>query len=312
MSAEALALADGEVVNALVLADAAAPAVGDEFAGGVGHGLALLLEVVGDELLVVAAGDEADLLRIGLVGEGQLAFAGDFANGRLVQVAQREEGVGELLLGEAEEEPGLVLGAVGGALEDPAAARGVVLVAGVVAGGDALGADLAGGAQKLVELEVVVAERAGNRRAPGEVVVDEGPNDIVLEALLLVDDVVRNVERLGDTARVVDIVQRAAAAGLGRVRDAGLAGEAVLVPELQGKADDVGSLGAQHGGDGRRVDSAGHGDGDGARAISIGDSRRSRLGASRSGHYSRFAGLLAGPGASSRRRSTAAGTTSRT
>jgi hypothetical protein len=43
-----------------------------------------------------------------------------------------------------------------------------------VAGGDAAGADGARGLEQLVELEVVVAERAGNRRAAGEVLVDEG------------------------------------------------------------------------------------------------------------------------------------------
>ena len=37
----------------------------------VGHRLALLFEIGGEELLVVAAGDEADLLRVGLFGEGE-------------------------------------------------------------------------------------------------------------------------------------------------------------------------------------------------------------------------------------------------
>ena len=57
--------------------------------------------------------------------------------------AEREEGARELLLGESEEEVRLVLGVVGGTGEDPAIARGVVLIAGVVAGGNAVGADLA-------------------------------------------------------------------------------------------------------------------------------------------------------------------------
>ena len=43
---------------------------------------------------------------------------------------------------------------------------------------------------------------------------------------------------LGDAAGVVDIIQRTAAAGLGCVGDAVLAGEARLVPELEGEADD--------------------------------------------------------------------------
>src|SRR5271170_6833109 len=114
----------------------------DELAGGVGHWLALLLEVGVDELLIVAAGNEADLLRVGLVGGGDAELVRNLADARLGVAAERKESARELLLGEAEEEIGLVLAGVGGALEDPAAALGVVLVAGVVAGGDAVGADL--------------------------------------------------------------------------------------------------------------------------------------------------------------------------
>jgi hypothetical protein len=111
----------------------------------VGHLLALLFEIGGEELLVVAAGDEADLLRVGLLGERQAGTACHFAHLGLGHAAEREERAGELLLGEAEEEVGLVLGQIGGALEDPALAGRVVLVDGVVAGGDAVGADGARG-----------------------------------------------------------------------------------------------------------------------------------------------------------------------
>ena len=41
------------------------------------------------------------------------------------------------------------------------------------------------------------------------------------------------------------------------------AGEAALVPELEGEADEVVALGAQEGRDGGGVDSSGHGYGDG-------------------------------------------------
>ena len=68
----------------------------------------------------------------------------------------------------------MVLGAVGGAAEDPAVADGVEVVAGVVAGGDLGGADLAGGEEELVEFEVVVAEGAGDGGAAGEVLGDKG------------------------------------------------------------------------------------------------------------------------------------------
>jgi hypothetical protein len=67
---------------------------------------------------------------------------------------------------------------------------------------------------------------------------------------------------LGDAAGVVDVVEGAAASGdlLGHALPAG---QTALVPELESEADELVALGAQHGRDGRRVDSAGHGYGDG-------------------------------------------------
>ena len=235
--AQALALADGEVGDAVVTAEDFAIG-GDQLAGGVGERAALLFHVGGEELLVVTAGDEADLLGVGLFGQGQAMLAGHFAHFGLGEAAEREQSSRELLLGEAEEEVGLVLGSIRGALEDPALADGVELVDGVVAGGDAACADGAGGLEQRVELEVVVAERAGDGRAAVEILVDEGADDILLEALLLVDDVVGNAEVLGDAAGVIDIIQGAAAAGLGGIGNAVLACEAGLVPELEGEADD--------------------------------------------------------------------------
>ncbi len=134
-------------------------------------------------------------------------LTGNLAHFGLGEVAQRKERARQLLLGEAEEEVGLVLGMIGGALENPAVARRVVLVDGVVAGGDAAGADGARGLEELVELEMVVAERTGDRRPAGEVLGDERPHHILLEALFLVDDVVGNAEVLGDAAGVVHVVE---------------------------------------------------------------------------------------------------------
>jgi len=102
-----------------------------------------------------------------------------------------------------------------GRLRIQAAACGVVLVDRIVAGGDAISADGARGLEQLVELEVVVAERTGNGRAPGEVLGDKGADNILLKALLLVDDVVGNLEVLGHAPRVIHVVKRTTAARLG-------------------------------------------------------------------------------------------------
>ena len=77
--AESLALADGEIVNAAVLADHFA-ARRHQFAGGVGQEPRLLGEIGVDEALVIAAGDKTDLLRIGLLGDGKPVLARQFAN----------------------------------------------------------------------------------------------------------------------------------------------------------------------------------------------------------------------------------------
>ena len=260
---ETLALAYGEAGDTIVMADDGAIG-GDEFAGGLGHGLPLLFEIGSEELLVVAAGDEADLLRVRLFGESEAALAGHFADFGLGEAAKREEGVSELLLGEAEEEVSLVLGEIGRTLEDPAAALRVELVDGVVASGDAVGADGARGLEELIELEVIVAKRAGNGRAAGEVLADEGTDNILLEALFLIDDVVGDAEALGDTAGVIHIVQGTATAGLGRVRNAVLAGKAGLIPKLEGEPNDGLARVGEDGRDRRGVDSSGHGDGNGA------------------------------------------------
>ena len=96
---------------------------------------------------------------------------------------------------------------------------------------------------------------------PARYSADEGLDDVGFEAVLLVDDVVGDVELLGYVAGVVDVVDGAAAAldGFGHAL---VSGEAALVPELEGEADEVVALGAQEGGDGGGVDSSGHGDRD--------------------------------------------------
>lgn len=183
------------------------------------------------------------------MGEVEAVACGHLADGWLLHFAQGEEGAGELGLGEAEEEVGLVLGAVGGTGEDPAVADGVEVIAGVVAGGDSLGTDLAGGEEELIELEVIVAEGAGDGGSAGEVLADEGANDFFFEAVLRVDEVVGDAEVLGYVAGVVDVVDGAAAA-LYAFGHAFAASEAALVPELEGEADEGMSLGVEKRSDG--------------------------------------------------------------
>jgi hypothetical protein len=136
------------------------------------------------------------------------------------------------------------------------------VIARVMAGSDALGADLAGGEEKLIEFEVVVAEGTGDGSAASEVLGYEGADDFGFKAVLGVDEVVGDVEVLGYVACVVYVVDGAAAA-LNAFRHALAAGEAALIPELEGEADKGMSLGVEQRGNGGGVDAAGHGHGNG-------------------------------------------------
>ena len=140
--------------------------------------------------------------------------------------------LGELLLRQAEEKIGLVLGFVHGAEKFVSAGLDVVAHAGVVAGGDAFCADLARGDEELIELHVIVAQGARDGRAAFEIIRDEGADHVALEFALEVHDVERDAEMFGYAAGVVDIVVRAAAM-LGGAVILQL-GEAALVPELHG------------------------------------------------------------------------------
>src|SRR5208283_2735199 len=99
-----------------------------------------------------------------------------------------------------------------------------------MAGGQQVGANLARSDQKLVELQMVIAQAAWNRSAAREVLVDKGANDIVLEARFLVNYVIRNAELLRHITGVVDVVDRAATS-LHCLWHAVMTGEATLVPK---------------------------------------------------------------------------------
>jgi hypothetical protein len=156
----------------------------------------------------------------------------------------------------------LVLRAVGGAGEDPALSLLVKMITCIMPGGDAVGADLTGGDKELVELEVIVAEGAGDGGAAGEIFADEGLHYFGFEAGLLVHHIVRDVQLLSYVAGVIHVVD-AAAAALNGFGHALMTGEAALIPELESETDEGVPLGAQKCGYGGGVDSSGHGNGDG-------------------------------------------------
>jgi hypothetical protein len=127
-----------------------------------------------------------------------------------------------------------------------------------VSGCNALSANLLSHNQKLIKLQVIIAEAARDGSPSGKVLLDEWTNHVALEAILMIDDVVRDAEMLSDAAGIVDVVEGAAASGdlLGH---AFVSSKTALVPELHGEADEVVALGAEHGCDGGGIYTARHG-----------------------------------------------------
>ena len=131
-----------------------------------GPGVGLPAGPLTQGVAVVAAGHEADLLALGLVGGRQAETSGHVPDLRLGQVAEREPGVGQLILAQAVQEVGLVLVRVTGPQQSgrPVRAR---LVAGVVAGRDRLALVLvARPTEQRPELDIRVAVHARAGRGP--------------------------------------------------------------------------------------------------------------------------------------------------
>jgi hypothetical protein len=129
-----------------------------------------------------------------------------------------------------------VLGGVDAALELVPARRGP-LDARVVARGDRVGSEAAGAVEQRRELQVAVAVGAGQGRPAGRVLADEIAHHLLVELTFEVQDVVGDADRGRHAPRVVQVVNRAAAA------ERPLAAVAVRrVVQLHGQTDDVVAL----------------------------------------------------------------------
>src|SRR2546427_9291654 len=151
------------------------------------------------------------------------------ANFGLRHFPQGKQSAAELLLRESEQEICLVLGAVSGTLQQPAPASLIELHTRIMTSSKSICANLLGNNQRLVKLQMIVAQAARDRSPPGEVFLDKGTHHIALEPVFVIDHVVRNAESLSHTASVVNIVERTAAT-LNCFRHAGVAGETALIP----------------------------------------------------------------------------------
>ena len=206
---EALALADREAVDAVVACRARARRRRRSSPARRRPARAL------DERRVVAVGDEADLLAVRLVGDAAARAARAYSRtSSLSSVADREHA--RARAAPASARTGNTTGpspASTPRCSTIAAGRRVALDARVVAGRDRVGAEAAARARRSVaNFRSLLQCAQGIGVRPAAYSRDEVRDDLLVELPLEVHDVVRNVDRRRDAPRVVQIVERAAAA----------------------------------------------------------------------------------------------------
>ena len=161
---------------------------------------------------IVTVGHEADLLGVGLVRDGEAGLLRDAADVVLAVAAEGHEGRGQLLLAEAAEHVGLVLGGVPGGF-DGIAAAGEPHDVGIVACGDVVRLHDLRGVEHFVPLDGAVADDAGVGGLAVQIAGGKGVDDIAGKFARAVQGVVLDPQLPGDSAGVVDLT----AAALGAV-----------------------------------------------------------------------------------------------
>ena len=150
----------------------------------------------------------------GLSATSEPELAGELAHRRLGQAAEREAQEVELLAGGREQEVALVARRIGGAVQLGSVRSGHA--PDVMAGGQAVGAEIAGKGEQVGELHRLVARNAGDGSPAPRIFVGEALDDAVAEAGLVIEDVMGDSEPLGDGSRVVDVASGAAGLASGR------------------------------------------------------------------------------------------------
>jgi len=245
--AQSLALADGEMNDALMPADDVAAEI-DDIAGLDRTGLQ-----PADDVGVASGRHEADILAVLLVGDFKLKTPRQFAHLGLAHVAERKAQIIELLARGCEQEITLVAIAVGGANHRPRSV-GKPARSDIVPGRQRVGAELARGRQQVAKLDRAVAFDARHRRLAERVAVGKIVDHGFAEAAFIVEHVMRDADALGDVAGIVDVA--AGAAGTLAM------GRRTVVVKLQRDSDHVIAFGLQQGSRHRGVDATRHGDHD--------------------------------------------------
>ena len=122
----------------------------------------------------------------------------------------------------------------------------------IMAGGQAIGAQLAREGDEVDELHALVARRARHRRASLGIFIDEPLDHPAAEAAFIVEHIMGDAEPVGDLLRIINVLPGATGART--------AHRLAMIVELERHADHFGAgLRGEPGRD-RAVDAARHGD----------------------------------------------------
>ena len=198
--AQPLALANGVVGQPIVPPQYIATSIHDI------AGTHDVLRPILEEAAIVIVGDEAQIHRIMLAGDGQSSFSSDAAHFRLGVIAHREEDIAKFVLPHHTEDVALVLVLVD-ALEQVHRAIGLAADTGIVTGGKIICPQAASIVEQIVEADVTVAGKARIGCKPLAVAFNKEIHHVLLKRLLDVDQIKWNAQLIGHTAGVVDAFQ---------------------------------------------------------------------------------------------------------
>ena len=122
----------------------------------------------------------------------------------------------ELVARRREEEIALVARRVGGAMQLRAVRAHDA--PDIMAGGEAIGAEIAGEAKQIGELDALVAAHARDRRPSARIIIGELLDHLLAEAAFIIEDVMGEAEPIGDGARIVNVAARRSSSSPGRRR----------------------------------------------------------------------------------------------
>ena len=164
-----------------------------------------------DHAGIIAIRDEADVLTVGLVGDGEAEFRRQRPGlGLAGKPAQRKAQEIQLLGRGREQEIALVTGRIGRHMQ--LCALFAVKSADIMPGRHAIGVKFARGLQQVAELHPLIAADAGHRGGAGQIGVGKFLDHRFPELVFVIQHVMRKADALCHAAGIVNVLPCAACA----------------------------------------------------------------------------------------------------